>query len=134
MLHRLNHKAANVFSLSFPPCLYRPVLPQISLGGFTLLCQTVVTFQLGGLVLNGSGILFDAPLDHLSPHLHFGKECHYLITMLVSATCIVQYSSSSHSLSATSTWKASTKKMPLSFLLLEMNLHTFLSLSISWIS
>ena len=74
VLRQLEHEAADVLGLGFPLCLYRPELFQLGLGGFVPIRQTVVTFQLGGLVLGGGGILLDAPLGQLGHHLHFGKE------------------------------------------------------------
>ena len=62
VLCQLEHKAADVLGLGFPLGLCRLELLQLGLGGFVPFCQAVVTFQIGGLVLGGGRVLFDAPL------------------------------------------------------------------------
>ena len=62
VFRQFKHEAADVLGLGFPLCLHRPELFQLGLGGFVPFCQAVVTFQIGGLVLGGGRVLFDAPL------------------------------------------------------------------------
>ncbi len=62
VLRQFEHKAADVLGLGFPLGLCRLELLQLGLGGFVPFCQAVVTFQIGGLVLGGGRVLFDAPL------------------------------------------------------------------------
>ena len=78
VLRQLEHEAADVLGLGFPLGLCRLELLQLGLGGFVPLRQTVVTFQIGGLVLGGGRVLLDAPFGQLGHHLHFGQKGRYL--------------------------------------------------------
>ena len=74
VLRQFEHKAANVLGLGFPLGLFRLEFLQLGFGGFVPFCQTIVAFQIGGLILCGGGILLNAPLGQLGHHLHFGKK------------------------------------------------------------
>ena len=65
VLRQFEHKATDVLGLGFPPGLCRLELLQLGLGGFVSLCQAVVPFHVGNLILGGGGVLLDAPLGKL---------------------------------------------------------------------